>query len=103
MIGPAGGLSISQVDCTNCGPCVAACPVNALSETNGIQRVWDAINDPLVGTWSDNTRTRWGRRRPFITVGALLLVVGISLLLCTVITWMVLEKKGTIVERMKGE
>ena len=27
VIGPAGGLSISQVDCTNCGQCVVACPV----------------------------------------------------------------------------
>ena len=39
----------------------------------------------------------------FVPVIPLLLVVGISLLLCTVITWMVLAKKGTIVERMKGE
>ena len=46
LIGPAVGLSISEVDCTNCGQCVVACPVNALSETSSIQKVWDAINDP---------------------------------------------------------
>ncbi|MBM3152529.1 MAG: MFS transporter, partial [Chloroflexi bacterium] len=28
--------------------------------------VWDAFNDPLVGTLSDRVRTRWGRRRPFL-------------------------------------
>ena len=28
--------------------------------------IWDAINDPLVGAWSDRIRTRWGRRRPFL-------------------------------------
>ena len=28
--------------------------------------VWDAVNDPLVGTISDNVKTRWGRRRPFL-------------------------------------
>ncbi|MEM7384107.1 MAG: MFS transporter [Verrucomicrobiota bacterium] len=35
-------------------------------------RVFDALSDPMVGYWSDHTRTRWGRRRPFILVGALL-------------------------------
>ncbi len=33
--------------------------------------IWDAINDPLVGIWSDNTRSKWGRRRPFM-IGAVL-------------------------------
>lgn len=37
-----------------------------------IPRVFDAISDPMLGYISDNTRTRWGRRRPFIFVGAIL-------------------------------
>jgi GPH family glycoside/pentoside/hexuronide:cation symporter len=28
--------------------------------------VWNAVNDPLAGYWSDNTKTRWGRRIPWI-------------------------------------
>lgn len=35
-------------------------------------RLWDGIVDPLMGCISDNTRTRWGRRRPYIFVGAIL-------------------------------
>lgn len=37
-----------------------------------ILRAWDAFTDPIVGNWSDNARTRWGRRRPFIFCGAIL-------------------------------
>ncbi|WP_309397678.1 MFS transporter [Cerasicoccus maritimus] len=36
-----------------------------------IYRGWDAIADPVMGNISDNTRTRWGRRRPYIFVGAI--------------------------------
>jgi len=28
--------------------------------------LWDAINDPIVGTLTDRVQTRWGRRRPFL-------------------------------------
>lgn len=35
-----------------------------------IQRIWDAITDPLVGQYSDNFRSRWGRRRPLMAAAA---------------------------------
>ncbi len=41
-----------------------------------IARLWDAISDPLVGNISDNLRTRWGRRKPFMVLGAIL--TGVS-------------------------
>ncbi len=34
-------------------------------------RVFDALNDPVMGTIVDNTRTRWGKFKPFIALGAL--------------------------------
>ena len=36
-----------------------------------VGRSWDYINDPIVGHLSDRTRTRWGRRRPFLLFGAI--------------------------------
>ncbi|MEM8736871.1 MAG: MFS transporter [Planctomycetota bacterium] len=31
-----------------------------------VTRLWDAVNDPLVGILADKTRTRWGRYRPWL-------------------------------------
>jgi GPH family glycoside/pentoside/hexuronide:cation symporter len=36
-----------------------------------LPRLTDALTDPVMGYISDNTRTRWGRRRPYIFVGAI--------------------------------
>jgi glycoside/pentoside/hexuronide:cation symporter, GPH family len=36
-----------------------------------VSKIWDAINDPIVGVLTDRTRSRWGRRRPWILFGAI--------------------------------
>ena len=36
-----------------------------------ITRAWDAFSDPMMGYISDNTRSRWGRRKPYILAGAI--------------------------------
>lgn len=45
-----------------------------------VAKLWDAVNDPLVGRLSDRTRTRFGRRRPWMFCGAVLLVPTMALL-----------------------
>jgi len=51
---------------------------------SGIAVLWDAITDPIIGSWSDNTRNPKGRRRPFIMTGSILFGVAVALLFLNV-------------------
>jgi GPH family glycoside/pentoside/hexuronide:cation symporter len=55
-----------------------------------IPRMWDAISDPLMGKISDNFRSKWGRRRPFIIMGAISMGIVFGL------TWMVPQGWGQV-------
>lgn len=45
-----------------------------------ISKIWDAISDPLMGNISDNTRTKFGRRKPYLLSGFFLIVIAFTLL-----------------------
>ncbi|GAA3656307.1 MFS transporter [Flavivirga jejuensis] len=46
----------------------------------GLPRIFDAITDPIMGFISDNTKSKWGRRRPYIFIGAILSGILFALL-----------------------
>jgi GPH family glycoside/pentoside/hexuronide:cation symporter len=45
-----------------------------------VPRLFDAFLEPMIGFWSDSWQGRWGRRRPFIFVGAVSLALTMTLL-----------------------
>lgn len=46
IVEPAFKMSLGDVACINCGQCIQACPVGALTIVDDTKRVWDAISDP---------------------------------------------------------
>jgi GPH family glycoside/pentoside/hexuronide:cation symporter len=51
-------------------------------------RIFDSITDPIMGFISDNTRSRWGRRRQYVFIGAI--IMGISF----IIMWQLFRVNG---------
>ncbi|MCL2526847.1 MAG: MFS transporter [Defluviitaleaceae bacterium] len=60
----------------------------ALAGTIGlVTRSWDAILDPIVGVISDNTRTRWGRRRPAIFAAGIFIIFAFPIMYVPISAW----------------
>ncbi len=45
----------------------------------GLPRIFDAITDPIMGFISDNTKSKWGRRKQYVLLGAV--IMGISFII----------------------
>lgn len=54
---------------------VALLPTAAISMIFLIARVWDAINDPIMGAIAERTRTKYGRFRPYLLYGTPFLII----------------------------
>lgn len=56
-------------------------PVTLVGVLLIVTSLWDAIIDPFIGHWSDTTRSRWGRRRPFLMYGAPVMALALAALI----------------------
>lgn len=52
-----------------------------------IAKLWDAVTDPVMGFISDNTRSRFGRRKPYMFAGGISIIISIFLLFLPVREW----------------
>ena len=43
-------------------------------------RIFDSITDPIMGFISDNTKSKWGRRRQYVLIGAIIMGISFSIL-----------------------
>jgi GPH family glycoside/pentoside/hexuronide:cation symporter len=60
-------------------------------------RVWDAITDPIAGWLSDNLRSKYGRRRPFILIAGILSGLLLPILFLVSPSWVAIKFLGVSV------
>src|SRR5258708_36247258 len=66
---------------------VVGLPAAWVGATMAVTLIFDAICDPLIGEWSDHTRSRWGRRHPFMYASAIPAAVAFSFLFDPPLGW----------------
>lgn len=52
-----------------------------------VSKIWDAITDPLMGFISDNTRSKYGRRKPYMFFGGIMVIFALFLLFMPIRSW----------------
>ncbi len=52
-----------------------------------VAKLWDAITDPLMGFISDNTRAKWGRRKPYMFIGGVGVILTLLIMFMPVTEW----------------
>ncbi len=62
-------------------------PTAILGTAIMIPRIWDAFTDPIMGNISDNFHSKYGRRRPFILLGAILMGLTFGSIWMVPIEW----------------
>src|ERR1700720_2481441 len=66
---------------------VVGLPAAWVGATMAVTLIFDAICDPLIGEWSDHTRSRWGRRHPFMYASAIPAAVAFYFLFDPPLGW----------------
>src|SRR5271155_504585 len=66
---------------------VVGLPAAWVGAAMALTLIFDAICDPLIGEWSDHTRSRWGRRHPFMYASALPAAVAFYFLFDPPLGW----------------
>ena len=66
---------------------VVGLPAAWVGGAMAVTLIFDAICDPLIGEWSDHTRSRWGRRHPFMYASAIPAAVAFYYLFDPPLDW----------------
>lgn len=61
-----------------------------------ISKIWDAVTDPIMGYISDNTRSKFGRRKPYMFIGGISLIIALFLLFAPIREWGITDQAGLI-------